>query len=127
MGKLVRVLIIDDNQAFLNAAVNFLQRQPEVEVVGAYTLVEPALRRVEEHSPDLILLDLDMPVMNGLEAIPLFKAVLPAVPIIVLSVLDSTSDEQAAGQAGADRFISKQTMHQELAAAIRRLSGELAV
>jgi len=115
----IQLILIDDNPTFLNVALHFLKRQADVDVLAAELRVSSALRLAEAHSPHLVVLDLDMPEMSGLEAIQRFHAIHPDLPVIVLSVLDSASDQQAARSAGAVCFVSKQSMHTDLMPAIR--------
>jgi DNA-binding NarL/FixJ family response regulator len=71
--------------------------------------------------PDVILLDLAMPGLNGLEAIPLLHTALPLVKIVILTLLESGNDRQAAVSAGADEFVTKTEMLTELMPAISRV------
>jgi len=119
----VRVLLVDDNPTFLRIAARFLEQEhcQEVVVVGTATGGEDALAKAKHLAPQVVLLDLMMPGMNGLEVIPRLKAMLPEVYIVALTLLDTSSYRSAALSAGADAFIAKTAMNTELLPAIRRV------
>jgi two-component system nitrate/nitrite response regulator NarL len=123
----IQLILIDDNPTFLNVAVHYLQRQANVNVLAAVPQVSAALALLQSQKPDLILLDLDLAEMSGLDAIPQFHQIDPSLAIIILSVLDSASDQRAAQQAGAACFVSKQNIHTELMPAIQRFGAERAM
>jgi CheY-like chemotaxis protein len=110
----LRVLLVDDNQEFLHSAQQVLAAHPELEVVGAATSGAQALEQVVVLLPDLILLDLAMPGINGLEAARRIKATTPAVRIIILTLHDDPYYQSAARAAGADGFVSKAVLGRQL-------------
>ena len=116
----IRVLLLDDNQAFLRVANTFLRRQHELTVVGATCGVEEALIRVQDLQPQVILIGLDRP---GLEAISRLRKALPGAGIIALSLLEGNTYREAALAAGADDLIRKEELTTELLPAIRRVMG----
>lgn len=120
--KHISVLLVDDNPTFLRIATRFLQEHDDVVVVGTADRGEEALSQVEELQPDIVLIDLAMPGLSGLEVIPRLRAMLPEVGIIALTVLDTNSYRQAALAAGADNFVPKATLTTDLLPAIRQLA-----
>jgi DNA-binding NarL/FixJ family response regulator len=120
--KPISVLLVDDNPRFLRIATRFLQEHDDVVVVGAAGGGEEALTLAQDLQPDIVLIDLAMPGLSGLETIPRLRAVLPEVGIIALTVLDTNSYRQAALAAGADDFVPKASLSTELLPAIRRVA-----
>ena len=118
----IRVLLIDDNPGFLRIATRFLQEAclGEVTVVGTARGGREALAQTLDPPPEVILLDLMMPDLNGLDVIPRLRARLPHARIIALTLLDTSSYQSAALAAGADAFIPKTAMNTDLLPAIRQ-------
>lgn len=116
----ISVMLVDDNATFLHATRQFLEAHKEVIVVGAANGGAEAVEQVQRLNPQVILIDLAMPGMPGLEAIPRLRHLLPGVGIIALTVMDTDSFRQAALNAGADVFISKASMRTSLLPAIQR-------
>lgn len=102
-----RVLLIDDNREFLTAASGFLSRRPELIVLGATLSGSQGIELAEQLRPDVVLVDLRMPEMDGLEVTRQIKA-LPSPPrVLVVSMSASPDDRRAAEAAGADGFVEK--------------------
>lgn len=90
------VLIVDDNIFIREALREFFEREPDFEVCAEAENGRQAIEQAGKCHPDLIVLDLSMPVMNGLEAARILKRLLPAVPLILYSAFaDKTSEQQA--------------------------------
>ena len=120
--KLISVLLVDDNPRFLRIATRFLQEHDDVVVVGAAGGGEEALALAQDLQPDIVVIDLAMPGLSGLETVPRLQAMLPKVGIIALTVLDTNSYRQAALTAGADDFVPKTSLDTDLLPAIRRVA-----
>jgi DNA-binding response OmpR family regulator len=120
----ISVLLVDDNTTFLRVTTQFLQAQHDANmvVIGTANRGEDALEQVESLRPQVILIDLAMPGMPGLETIPHLRRMMPDVGIIALTMMDTRSFRQAALDAGADEFIPKASMRTALLPAIRRLA-----
>jgi DNA-binding NarL/FixJ family response regulator len=114
------VLLVDDSQMFLDVAIAFLQRHDELLVVGAVLGGEEALVQAQELQPHVILIDLDMPGLAGLETIPRLRAMLPQAGIIALTLLSGSAYRQATLAAGGDDLVPKATMSTDLLPAIER-------
>ncbi len=123
--KPTSVILIDDNQTFLNAATQFLDRQDknEISVLGSITAGEDALKLVQEQHPDVVLLDLSMPGMSGIDMIPILKDGVPDAAIIIVTLLDTLEYRKASIAAGADAFVSKAMFATELIPTIQRVVG----
>jgi two-component system nitrate/nitrite response regulator NarL len=113
-------MLVDDHEVFLQTAVDYLERHPELIVVGTALSGEEALARAQDLQPDVILVDLDMPGLNGLETISRLRIILPRTTFIVLTLLDVSSYRSAALAAGAHDFISKSTLSRDLLPGIHR-------
>jgi DNA-binding NarL/FixJ family response regulator len=120
--KPISVLLVDDNLTFLWIVTRFLQEHDDVVVIGAAGGGEEALTLAQDLQPDIVLIDLAMPGLSGLETIPLLRAMLPEVGIIALTVLDINSYRQAALAAGVNDFIPKASLNTDLLPAIRRVA-----
>ena len=119
----IGVLLVDDHEVFLHAATEFLQRHGELAVVGQARRGEEALAQARDLCPEIILIDLNMPGLNGLETISRLRAIMPQVGIIALTMLASGTYRQAALAAGADDLVAKRTLSTDLLPAIRTVIG----
>lgn len=119
----IRIMLVDDNQTFLSIATRFLQQTDGVEVVGAMSSAEESLRNAPALQPHVILMDLKMRGMSGLEAIPQMRLLLPEARIIALTLFGTPAYRQAALAAGADDFVSKRSLNADLLPAIRRAAA----
>jgi two-component system response regulator DegU len=119
----ISVLLVDDNSTFLQILARFLrtQYQDEVVVVGTASGGKEALRTSQDLQPQVILLDLAMPDVPGLDVIPVLRTRMPDVIIIALTLWDTDAYREAARAAGADAFVSKASLSTDLLPAIRRL------
>ena len=103
----VRILLVDDNKTFLTAVRNFLHTLPQVEVVGQAHNGKAAIALSEQTNPDLVLLDIVMPGMGGLEVAAALQASGTPPLIIFLSMHDSQSYRTAARELGVYGYIGK--------------------
>ena len=105
MERHVRVLIADDHKSSRDGLRALLSNYPEIEVVGEASNGREAVEMVETSRPDVVVMDVRMPVMDGLEATRIIKTNRPKVRAIVLSIYPGT--RTAALAAGADGFALK--------------------
>lgn len=117
----IRVLLVDDSATFLRIVTRFLEQHDDVTVAGACASADEALARVGELDADVVLMDLTMPGLSGLEAIATLRATRPALPVVALTMHDTDGYRQAALAAGAGAFVPKGTLGRELMPAIRRV------
>jgi DNA-binding NarL/FixJ family response regulator len=112
----MRVVIADDQRRAAQGLEALLEAWPEVEVVGKAANGQEAVQLVRKYGPDVVLMDIRMPVMDGLEATRLIKSQLPQVRIVALT-MDVTC-RAAALAAGADAFLVKGGPPEDLRAVI---------
>ena len=120
MNQHICVLIADDRPASLNGLRALLATQPTIDIVGEASDGQEAIQLVEHCQPDVVLMDVRMPVISGLEATRIIKDHWPEVKIIVLTMYPSHQAEALA--AGADVFLVKGCAAEDLLQAI--LKGE---
>ncbi|HEX8128130.1 MAG TPA: response regulator transcription factor [Pyrinomonadaceae bacterium] len=117
----IRILIADDHPFFLDGLTANLEAEPDMSVVARAADGRRAVELCREHAPDVVLIDLRMPVMNGVEAIREIVACSPASRIIVLTTYDGDEDIHRALKAGAKSYLLKDVFREELLAAIREV------
>ena len=105
MAQPTRVLIADDSAHARDGLRALLATWPEIAVVGEAANGQDAVRLVAEYRPDIVLMDLHMPVLDGVQATQLIKQQWPAVTVVVLTVY--AVEQSAALAAGADAFLLK--------------------
>jgi two-component system, NarL family, response regulator NreC len=115
------VLIVEDHTLIREGLRSLLASHPDLEVVGEAGDGREAIQRSEKLAPALILMDLSMPRMGGVEAIREIKKIRPATKILALTVNDSEEYVLASLKAGADGYILKDSTHVELIQAIRNV------
>jgi DNA-binding NarL/FixJ family response regulator len=125
MGELT-LLLVDDHEGFLNAAQRELRPHGWLRVVGRALNGREAVLRTEELRPAVVVMDLAMPEMGGLQATRLIKAQDEPPYIIIASHFDDAEHREHAHAAGADAFIGKGDYARELLALLERLAAERA-
>lgn len=129
MGKALlsyKTLLIDDNEAFLTLAMHLLKANPRIEIVGRGYTGFDAVRLAESLKPDLILMDLSMPGMGGLQATRLIKAQDNPPMIVIASHHNDAEHREHAARAGADGFLCKQDFDVTIDALLDDMSRETA-
>ena len=101
------VMIVDDNLLVRRGLRRLFQLEEDFEVCGDAENGREAVEKAQDLHPDLILLDLSMPVMNGLDATRVLKRVLPEVPILMYSAFCDSFTEREARSAGVSALVSK--------------------
>ena len=117
----IRVLIVDDHAILRDGIRSLLERQPDVEVVAEASNGREALERVREFHPDIVLMDVAMPEMNGLEATRLIKAELPEIKVLILTQHDNREYVAPLLLAGASGYLLKRSGGREVVNAIREV------
>lgn len=104
---MIRLLIVDDQAAVRDGLAVMLDLDPGITVVGTAANGRQAVAAVEELSPEVVLMDLNMPVMGGAEATGLLRASHPDLPVVVLTTFDDDESILAALRAGARGYLTK--------------------
>lgn len=123
----VRVLIADDHPVFRYGLRALLSAEPTTEVVGEATTGEETIELATRLLPDVILMDLNMPGINGIEATQRILAVLPTVAVLVLTMFEDDDSVFAAMRAGARGYLLKGTEGEEMVRAISVASSGEAI
>lgn len=117
---MISILIVDDHEVVRNGIRGYLETLPEFDVVGEAATGEEALSIVKEHIPDIVLMDLIMPGMDGIETTRQVKQISPRTQVVVLTSYHEDSHIFPALKAGATSYILKDMKMEKLAEAIRR-------
>jgi len=112
----IKVLIADDHRDFRKVVHDFLDRLPNVSVVGEATNGDDAVKKVEKLFPDVVLMDISMPLMNGIEATRIIKQRWPKTKVLIATNHDDPMYRKQALEARADGFILKGAMKPSLEA-----------
>jgi DNA-binding NarL/FixJ family response regulator len=117
-GSLIRVLVVDDYEPFRRLVRSTLGKRPALQIVGEAADGVAAVRQAEELKPDLILLDIGLPMLNGMEAARRILKLLPECKILFLSQETSADVVQEALSFGAMGYVSKTRTASDLLAAV---------
>jgi DNA-binding NarL/FixJ family response regulator len=121
----LRVLVVDDNDLVRAALCDILKSQSDIEIVCEASNGSDAVRRVREHNPDLVLLDIAMPVMNGFDAIRLIKHAAPQTQLLIVSQFDSPAFLRQAMTVGATGYVKKHEAAKTLISEVRRIQQRI--
>ena len=110
----IRVLLVDDNPDFIAALDRFLSSDVQIDVVGRVLSAKEALENVGYLNPDLVIMDLTMPEMNGLDATRQLKALSQPPQVIILTLHESKEYCRASKSVAADGFVVKSELGVEL-------------
>jgi DNA-binding NarL/FixJ family response regulator len=125
--SVLRIVIADDQNSVREGLVLLLGLLPGIEVVASAADGKQAIERVAEHRPDAILLDLHMPVLDGVETAKALTAQYPDTAIVVLTTYADDASVLAALQAGARGYLTKDADRQDIASALRSAASGLSV
>lgn len=120
MDEAITVMIVDDHEMVRHGAAGYLEAQKDVHVIAEAETGEEALKLAQEHVPDVVLMDLVMPGMDGVEATRKLKDLSPRTQVIILTSYHEDEHIFPALQAGAISYLLKDVKAAELVDAIRR-------
>ena len=121
---ILRVLVVDDSEVVRRGICQILQSQADIEIICEASDGADAVRKVRAHRPDVVLLDITMPVMNGFDAARRIKHEFPSTLILVVSQPDSAPFAREAIAAGASGYVVKSNASTELIPMLRKTLSE---
>lgn len=122
--KQIRVIVADDSPTALESICDYLEFEESFSVVATASDGQNAVHQVLIHRPELVLLDLSMPRMNGLEAAAELRKLFPDLKLIIFSELQDLSLYEECLRRGADSFVPKSRLPEELLSEIRRVLAD---
>jgi CheY-like chemotaxis protein len=121
-ARQIRVLVVDDSSAFLSTLCSFLQDDPNIKLVASARSGLEALAVVEELHPDLVLMDLQLPELNGLKVTARLHHRFPNLPVVMMTSHDVPGLREVCKQGGAYAFATKGRLLQELSAILKEVT-----
>jgi DNA-binding NarL/FixJ family response regulator len=118
-----RVLVVDDSESVRRSICQVLRSQADIEVVCEAVDGVDAINKVKEHQPDVVLLDITMPTMSGLEAAQVLKKECPSVQVLIVSQHESRGFQWAALAAGVSGYVVKSNVGSDLIPELRRIQS----
>lgn len=119
----IRTIVVDDSAAALRAICSEVARQPNLVFVGAATNGREGVALARSLRPDLVLMDLEMPIMGGIEATSRLERDCPTARVVVVTIHDTPELRRLCHERGAGAFIAKDALHDELPVVVRKLFG----
>jgi len=117
----IRIVVVDDQAVVRQGFVSLINTVADMEVIAEGTNGQQAIDLYREHRPDIMLIDLRMPVLSGVEAIAAIRREFPGARIIVLTTFDGDEDIYRSLQAGAQGYLLKDVFFEDLEEAIRKV------
>jgi DNA-binding NarL/FixJ family response regulator len=118
---MTRFAIVEDNKVIRESLVEFVQTDPECRCVCTCSTAEEALAAIPQHQPEIVLMDIQLPNLSGIECTAQLKRLLPALHIIMVTVYEDTERIFKALRAGACGYLLKRCTPEELLSAIREV------
>jgi DNA-binding NarL/FixJ family response regulator len=118
---MTRIAIVEDSRVIRESLMEFVQTDPELRCVCACATAEEALQVIPEHQPEIVLMDIQLPNLSGIECTAQLKQQLPALQIIMVTVYEDTDRIFKALRAGASGYLLKRCTAAELVAAIHEV------
>lgn len=117
--QVIKVMLVDDHEVVLEGLIRILEREGGIQVVAVARSAEEALEKVERFPPDVAIVDIQLPGMNGIELIRRLKQAHPRIEAITLTVFDHEQFAKQAIKAGAIGYVIKDAAKEELVKAVR--------
>ena len=121
---MIRVLLVDDQAVVRRALRGRFHLEPDLEVVGEASTGSEALTLAQTLTPDVVLMDVEMPGMDGIEATAALRRVVPQSAVVILSIHDDAQIREQAQAAGAVAFVEKRGATETLLSAIRQVAAQ---
>ena len=118
-----RIVIVEDDNIIRNAFVTLIQQSGDYVVAADYSNAEAAIKNVKDDAPDVYLMDIELPGMNGIEAISKIKAILPASQVVVITVYENDELVFKALCEGASGYLTKNMPPQKLIESLKELEN----
>ncbi len=122
ISQSLRLVVVDDHSLFRRGLVSLLEDMPEFKVVGQANNGEEALQVIENTRPDIVLLDVNMPLMDGIATVLALRSRHQSVKILMLTISKNDEDLLGAIRAGADGYLIKSTEPDDLRKSLLRLA-----
>jgi two-component system response regulator NreC len=122
--QITRTLIVDDDGSFRRRVKGLLASERDIEVIGEAADGQEAILKARELEPDLVLMDVRMPGMNGVNATRQLKNEMPELKVLILTIFDLQEYREAAMASGASGYVIKKFLIEELMPAIRSVLGK---
>jgi DNA-binding NarL/FixJ family response regulator len=114
-----KVAVVEDNQGLRQQLVQILNSAPDIRCVGAFASAEEALKEIPARKPDVVLMDIKLPGMSGIECVVELKTIMPALQIIMVTVYEDSERLFRALKAGANGYLVKSSPPKQLLEAVR--------
>jgi DNA-binding NarL/FixJ family response regulator len=119
----VKVAIVDDDEGIRTSLAALIRRAPALKLAGDYPDAETALKEIPRHPPDVVLMDINLPGIKGVECVRQLKSTLPQVQFLMLTVYEDRDSLFNSLKAGASGYLLKRTASARLLEAIRDVHG----
>jgi DNA-binding NarL/FixJ family response regulator len=123
VAKIIKVLAVDDHPLMREGIAAVIQGEADIVLVGEATNGQEAIESFRQHRPDVVLMDLQMPVMNGIDAITAIRSEFPNARFIVLTTYQGDVQALRALKAGASGYLLKSMLRKELLETIRAVNA----
>ena len=119
----IKVAIVDDDEGIRTSLAALIRRAPALKLAGDYPDAETALKEIPRHPPDVVLMDINLPGIKGVECVRQLKSTLPQVQFLMLTVYEDSDSLFNSLKAGASGYLLKRTASARLLEAIRDVHG----
>jgi DNA-binding NarL/FixJ family response regulator len=118
----IKVSIVDDNEGIRSSLASLIRRSPSLELIGEYADGETAMKEIPGQPPDVVLMDINLPGMDGVECVRQLKSALPGLQVLMLTVYEDSESLFKSLKAGASGYLLKRTASSRLLEAIREVN-----
>jgi len=118
----IKVSIVDDNEEIRTSLASLIRRAPNLKLIGEYPDAETALKEIPAKAPDVVLMDINLPGMNGVECVRQLKVALPKLQVLMLTVYEDSDSLFNSFKAGASGYLLKRTASARLLEAIHEVN-----